>query len=60
MRRFYCAAPSCPYVAESGSQYCGEHNGRKLAWYAVERDGRRVNVRAESQAAAELVVSHDS
>lgn len=54
---FYCVAPSCSHVAESGSQFCGDHNGRKLAWYSVKRDdGRTVNVRAESQEAAERAV----
>jgi hypothetical protein len=55
-RQFYCAAPSCAYHAESGSQFCGVHNGRTLAWYSVKRGDRTVNVRAESQAAAEQAV----
>ncbi len=50
---FYCTAPSCPHIAEQGSQYCGTHNGRSLRWYSVERDGKRVNVQAESVGDAE-------
>lgn len=57
MSGFYCVAPSCAYRAEAGSQYCGAHNGRKLAWYSVRRGERTVNVRAESQAAAEKAVA---
>jgi hypothetical protein len=55
--QFYCAAPSCAHHAEAGTQFCAVHNGKQVAWYSVKRGDRTVNVRAESQAAAERAVS---
>jgi hypothetical protein len=50
-----CAAPSCSYQAEPGSQFCDVHNGRAVEWFSVRKpDGRTVNIRTTREHAETL------
>lgn len=35
----YCVSPSCPHLAEPGSQFCSAHNGVAQQWIHTPRPG---------------------